>query len=162
MIARMRTLLAGTLLACLWQSAAFGQCAPAPDSAYFFRNLSEHRAEARNTANRKAYEHLLGEHFASPGADGRLLSKDEFIALELARSPADPHQSFSSISDYTLLEHRQGHTVSSYLLREVTSLNGTTQVTAWRVKEVYEVQDGEWRLVSVEATAEPPRTARTS
>ena len=139
----MRTLLAGSLLACLWQSVAFGQCAPAPDSAYFFRNLSEQRAEARNTADRKVYEHLLGEHFASPGANGKSLSKDEFIAIELARSPVDPRQNFYSISNYTLLEHRQGHTVSSYLLREVTAVNGTAHVAAWQLREVYEVQDDE-------------------
>ena len=156
----MRTLFAGSLLACLWHSAAFGQCAPAPDSAYFFRNLSEQRAEARISANRKTYEHLLGENFTTPGANGKPQSKDEFIAAELAQSPADPHQQFYSISNYTLLEHRQGHTVASYLLREVTTMNGVTHVVSWQLREVYEVQDGAWRLVAVEATPEPARTTR--
>src|SRR4051812_47583575 len=131
MIARMRILLAASLLACVCQSAAFGQCAPAPDSAYFFRNLSEQRAEARISANRKTYEHLLGENFSAPDAHGKLQSKSEFIAAELAASPADPHQRFYSISNYTLLEHRQGHTVASYLLREVTTIGGVTHVVSW-------------------------------
>ena len=40
------------LLLPFWQTPAFGQCAPAPDSPYFFRNLAEQRAEARLTEDR--------------------------------------------------------------------------------------------------------------
>jgi hypothetical protein len=124
MIARMRSTLALLLASCLWQTAAFGQCAPAPDSPYFFRNLSEQR-----------------------------------ISAEQAAKPAITGRRFFSISNYTLLEHRKGYTVASYLLTEGVNENGQAQVSETQMREVYEVVEGQWRLASVEAVA--PESAKT-
>ena len=77
----MRMPIAVILLACLGSATASGQCAPAPDSPYFFRNLAEQR-----------------------------------ITAEIAAKPAVAGKRFFSISNYTLLEHRQGYTVATYLL----------------------------------------------
>jgi len=124
MIARMRSALALLLASCLWQTAAFGQCAPAPDSPYFFRNLAELR-----------------------------------ISAEQASKPAVAGRRFFSISNYTLLEHRKGYTVASYLLTEGINRNGQAQVSETQMREVYEVVDGQWRLASVETVAPPHEAA---
>ncbi|HEX6396216.1 MAG TPA: hypothetical protein VFZ95_02230 [Steroidobacteraceae bacterium] len=141
------------LLLCLWQSAVFAQCAPAPDSSYFFRNLSEQRAEAKIAADAAVYEKLLSNAFQSHAVDGKLLNKQGFIAREIAARPAAAGRRFYAISNYTLIEHRQGHTEASYLLTEGVTGNGHTQVLEWDLREIYEVIDGQWRLASVEATA---------
>ena len=121
MIARMRIAAAWLLLACLLQSTASGQCAPAPDSAYFFRNLSEQRADARIAADRALYEKLLSAAFEMKDRDGKPVSRQDFIAAELAPPRTAASRRFFSISNYTLVEHRQGYTVASYLLREVAT-----------------------------------------
>jgi hypothetical protein len=141
------------LLLCLWHTAVFAQCAPAPDSAYFFRNLSEQRAEAKIAADSGVYEKLLSNAFQSHAIDGQLLNKKEFIAREIAAKPAAAGRRFYSISNYTLIEHRQGHTEASYLLTEGATGNGHTHVLEWDLRETYEVIDGQWQLASVEATA---------
>lgn len=115
-IARMRTTLAAILLACCAQSTALAQCAPAPDSPYFFRSLSEKR-----------------------------------VADEIAAKPAVTGKRFFSISNYTLLEHRKGYTVASYLLTEGVNNKGLAQVSETQMREVYEVVDGQWRLASAQA-----------
>jgi len=145
------TALAALLLACLWQSAAFAQCAPAPDSPYFFRNLSEQRAEAKIAVNAAVFEQQLSDTFQSRAADGKPLNKRDFIAVELAARPAVAGRRFYSISNYTLLEHRKGYTVASYLLIEGVTGNGTPHLAESQLREVYEVVDGKWRLASVEA-----------
>jgi hypothetical protein len=150
MIAPMRIALAALLVSCLWQTPVLAQCAPAPDSPYFFRNLSEQRAEAKIAEDRGFYEDLLTDSFASRGADGKPNSKQDFIAAELAPSRPAASRRFYSISDYTLVEHVQGHTVASYLLREVTTTEGQARVQELRLRETYEVQDGRWRLAAVE------------
>jgi hypothetical protein len=150
MIARMRTTLAALLLACLGQSAAFGQCAPAPDSPYFFRNLSEQRAEAKIADDAAVFERLLSDTFQSRSADGKSLSKRDFIAGELAARPAKGSRRFYSIRHYTLVEHRKGYTVASYLLTEGMTGPGQTHLVESQLREVYEVIDGQWRLASVE------------
>ena len=146
----MRTLFAGMLLPILWPSAGFAQCAPAPDSPYFFRNLSEQRADAKITADRAVYEELLGAAFESKAADGKMQSRSDFIRSELAPHPVAASRRFSSISNYRLLEHRQGHTVASYLLREGATSQGETRVVELQLLETYEVEGGRWRLVAVE------------
>ena len=115
----MRSIAAAIFLACLWQPTAIAQCAPAPDSPYFFRNLAEQR-----------------------------------ITAEIAAKPAANGRRFFSISNYTLLEHRKGYTVASYLLTEGVNNHGQAQVSETQMREVYEVVDGQWRLASVEAA--PP------
>jgi len=122
----MRTPLAAILLACAWQSAALAQCAPAPDSPYFFRNLAEQR-----------------------------------ITAELAAKPAANGKRFFFISNYTLLEHRKGYTVASYLLTEGVNNNGQAQVSETQMRELYEVVDGQWRLSSAKAepATAPPAAA---
>ena len=160
MISAMRTTVLGLLLAGLWQSAAFGQCAPAPDSPYFFRNLSEQRAEAKIAVNAAVFEQQLSDTFLSRGADGKPLNKRDYIAVELAARPAIPGRRFYSINNYTLLEHRKGYTVASYVLIEGVTGNGAPQLVESQLREVYEVVDGKWRLASVEtAPAAPPTTA---
>jgi hypothetical protein len=146
----MRTLLAGLLLSCLWPSAAFPQCAPAPDSAYFFRNLSEQRAEAKIASDRAVYEKLLTDSFESRAIDGTRQSRSDFIASELAPHPVAANRRFYSISNYVLLEHRQGHTVASYLLREGATSKRETRIVELQLRETYEVVGGSWRLAAVE------------
>jgi hypothetical protein len=119
-IARMRISVAALLLACLGHSTVLAQCAPAPDSPYFFRNLAEQR--------------LGAEEAAKPPVAGRR---------------------FFSISNFTLIEHRQGYTVASYLLTEGVTRDGQAQVVEKQMREVYEVVDGQWRLSSVEAAPAP-------
>jgi hypothetical protein len=152
MIARMRFVLAAALLTCFWQ-CAHAQCAPAPDSAYFFRDLSEERAEAKIAENRKFYDNLLSESFTARVADGKPLSRAEYITAELSDDDhaASSHR-FFSISNYTLVEHVQGHTVATYLLREVGTSAGKTRILESQLRETYEVQDGRWRLMAVEVT----------
>ena len=73
MIRAMRSPLAALLLLLLpfSQAPAFAQCAPAPDSPYFFRNLAEQRAEAKLTEDRAFFESLLSEEFAQRIAAAR-------------------------------------------------------------------------------------------
>jgi len=148
----MRNILAGILLSCLWHTAAFAQCAPGPDSAYFFRDLSEERAEAKIAGDRAVYEELLSPEFESRSADGKPVSRDAYIATELTPVAEAASRRFYSISNYTLVEHRQGHTVATYLLREGASGNGETRVVETRVRETYEVENGKWRLAGVESS----------
>ena len=137
------------LLLPLWQTPAFAQCAPAPDSAYFFRNLAEDRAEARLTENRAFYEGLLGEGFLAKDTDGKALHKQEFIDRQLAGHPAASHTGFYAVRDFQLDEHRKGVTVASYRLVQGETGNKAHVTESWQ-REVYEVQEGKWRLVSVE------------
>lgn len=141
MIARMRILLAALLVLSLAPCAAFAQCAPAPDSSYFFRNLSQQRAAAKIAGDRKVFEAQLSETFTSHDAAGHVLSRQEFIDAQLSDHHATANRSFA-ISDYTLTEHVKGHTVATYRLRE-----GTREL---QVTEVYEVVERQWRLATVE------------
>ena len=146
------------LLICLAPAAGFAQCAPAPDSPYFFRNLSEERAEAKIAAQAAVFERLLSDAFQGHTADGKTLGKRDFIAAEIAARPAAAGRRFYSISNYTLIEHRQGYTVASYLLTEGVTRDGQAQVVEKQMREVYEVVDGQWRLSSVEAAPAPAAT----
>ncbi len=152
----MKSALAAALLASFWQSAAHAQCAPAPDSPYFFRDLSEERAEAKIAGNRKFYEDLLTDSFTARAAGGKPASKAEYITAELPQKGVPHNPSFYSISNYTLVEHQQGHTVATYILREGVTADGRTQIFETRLRETYEVKDGRWRLTAVEAS--PPET----
>jgi hypothetical protein len=150
MLSRLAYLL--LLLPC-WQAPAFAQCAPAPDSAYFFRDLAEERAEARLTENRAFFENLLSESFSAKDVDGKTLLKQEYIDRQLAGHPAASHSGFYAVRDFQLDEHRKGVTVASYRLVQGDTGNNAHVTETWQ-REVYEVQDGKWRLVSVEK-AEP-------
>ncbi len=152
MIAPMKSALVAALLACLWQSAAHAQCAPAPDSPYFFRDLSEERAEAKIAENRKFYDDLLTDSFAAHEAGGKPVTKAEYITAELSQNHAPPSQRFYSISNYTLVEHQQGRTVATYLLREGVTTDGRTRLLESQMRETYEVRDGHWRLTAVETS----------
>jgi hypothetical protein len=151
MIPRMRKLAAALLMTLAWQSSAFGQCAPAPDSAYFFRDLSEKRAAAKIAEDRAYFEGLLSDDFTTRGADGRTLARREYIAAQLAEHHASAMRPFFAISNYTLVEHRKGYTVVSYELREGTTGNGQAQMVELQMREVYAVEDGKWRLAAVDA-----------
>jgi hypothetical protein len=149
----------GVLVSCLWQATAHGQCAPAPDSPYFFRTLSENRAEAKIADNRAYYDDLLSDSFVSKSHDGKPLTKREYIEAELAVGRTMARRPFYSIRDYTLLEHRKGYTVANYRLVEgATDGDATHAVETW-LREVYEVLDGKWRLASVEIAPAPPGEA---
>jgi hypothetical protein len=148
----------GVLVACLWQAAAHGQCAPAPDSAYFFRNLSENRAEAKITDNRAYFNQLLSDSFVMTGLDGRHFPRQQYIDSELGAGRTLGQSPFFSIRDYTLLEHRKGHTVASYRLIEGATEGDTTRISETWLREVYEVQDGQWRLTAIEIASGAPGT----
>ena len=160
MIARMRFLVAALLIAVA--ATAHGQCAPAPDSAYFFRDLSEKRAAAKLAEDRAYFEGLLSDAFATHGADGKSMTRKDFIDAELAEFRASPSRPFFAISNYRLIEHRKGYTVVSYELREGTTGNGETHMVELQVREVYEVQDGKWRLATVNSAplADTPPTTQ--
>src|SRR6476619_6547036 len=114
MIRDMRSRLAYLLLLLpFWQTPAFAQCAPAPDSPYFFRNLAEQRAEARLTEDRAFFEGLLSENFVAKDSGGKALPKQEFIERQLAGHPAASHSGFYSVRDFHLDEHRKGVAVAS-------------------------------------------------
>jgi hypothetical protein len=152
MIAPVRFLLAGLLT--LFPIAASAQCAPAPDSPYFFRNLSEQRAEARIAGNRAAYEQLLSTAFTAQRPGSAPLDRHAYIDAELAATAGSTRRQFFSIREYTLVEHRKGYTVARYLLIEGSTGGGETRaVESWQ-RETYEVQDGQWRLTAVEIVPE--------
>jgi hypothetical protein len=123
-----------------WQTSAFAQRAPAPDSAYYFRDLTEQRAEARSAEDRSFYEKLLSANFQNRAA---------FIDDEVAADPAGTHGKSLAVRNFSLVEHRPGFVVTSYLLTDGT--------TGHWFRDVYQVEDGKWRLASV--TAATPVTA---
>ncbi|HEV7608213.1 MAG TPA: hypothetical protein VGO61_12795 [Steroidobacteraceae bacterium] len=129
------------LISVCWQPPTWAQCAPAPDSAYFFRNLAELRAEAKLAEDRSFYEGLLSEHFVTKDREGKALPKRAFIAKELAADHAATR--YYAVRNFRLVEHRKGLAVANYLLVE-----GDTE--SWR-REVYEVEGGKWRLAAIEA-----------
>ena len=136
-----------------WQSVSFAQCAPAPDSPYFFRNLAEQRAEAKLASDRSFYESLLSERFAGKDSDGRPLPRQEFIDGELSVNRDSTRKGFFAVRDFSLVEHRKGLAVTSYLLIEGDIGEGKSNARETWQREVFEVQDGKWRLVSIEDTA---------
>ena len=128
---RWQTWLFATALTC--GSVAFGQCAPAPDSSYFFRDLTQRRALARLAEDRAFFEALLSATFANRAA---------YIDAELAAEHARAAKPDIVVRHFTLLEHRKGFTVASYELVEDGSAH-------W-FRDVYQVEDGKWRLTSSE------------
>ena len=119
--------------AAAWNSGASAQCAPAPDSPYFFRDLTQHRAEARLAEDRAFFEKLLSATFANRAA---------FIDGELAAEPAGEDKPVIAVRNFSLLEHRKGFVVTSYQLVEGNAGH-------W-FRDVYQVEDGQWRLASSE------------
>jgi hypothetical protein len=133
------------LLLPFWHSVSFAQCAPAPDSPYFFRNLAEQRAEAKLASDRSFYEDLLSEHFAG---------KEKFIESELGVR----RKGFYAVRNFSLVEHRKGLAITNYLLVEGDIGEGNSNERETWQREVFEVQDGKWRLVSIEDSG--PTTAQ--
>ena len=132
---------AAVIAAC--SAGAHAQCAPAPDSSYFFRNLTQQRAEARLADNRAFFEKLVSATFANRTA---------FIDAELAPDRERTGKMPIEVRDFSLLEHRKGFVVTSYQLVEGK--------TGHWFRDVYEVEDGQWRLASTELAppvSEPPR-----
>ena len=139
MIRRMRwgtwvfaAILSGPGLAA-WPVSAGAQCAPAPDSSYYFRDLTQRRAAAKFTADRAFLEKLLSAEFANRAA---------FIDAELAPEHAGSGKATIAVRNFSLLEHRKGFVVASYQL-----VDG--QADRW-FRDVYQVEDGSWRLASSE------------
>ena len=142
-----------------WHASPFAQCAPAPDSPYFFRTLTEQRAEAKIADDRDFYERLLSEKFQQR-IDGQVVAKQAFIDVELASRELPSRKRFFAVRNFSLIEHRKGFVVASYLLTEGTTGGGETQATEHWFRDVYEVEDGQWRLSAVEAAQ--PATAQQS
>ena len=154
----MRSRLAPLLLLLpLWQSPSFAQCAPAPDSPYFFRNLAEQRAEAKLASDRSFYDSLLSDHFSGKDHNGKALPRQEFIDGELTVKRDSTRKGFYAVRNFSLVEHRKGLAITSYLLVEGDIGEGNSNARETWQREVFEVQDGKWRLVSIEDT--DPRTA---
>jgi hypothetical protein len=141
-----------------WHSPSFAQCAPAPDSPYFFRSLAEQRAEAKLNEDRAFFEDLLSANFAGKDPGGKTLPKEQFIDSELAAKHVASRQGFYSIRNFSLVEHRKGLAITSYLLVEGDIGEGKTNARQVWQREIFEVQDGKWRLVSIEDV--PPRAAQ--
>jgi hypothetical protein len=121
------------VVAAATSAGAIAQCAPAPDSAYFFRDLTRRRAEAKLAEDRVFFEKLLSATFAN---------RAEFITGELAAEHARPEKAAAIVRNFSLLEHRKGFVVTSYQL-----VDGKTG--RW-FRDVYQVEDGQWRLASSE------------
>jgi len=124
-------------------AGAHAQCAPAPDSSYFFRNLTQQRAEAKLAEDRAFFEKLLSTTFANRAA---------FIDGELTADRERTRKPGVEVRDFSLLEHRKGFVVTSYQLVEGN--------TGHWFRDVYEVEDGKWRLASTEPAPpveSPPR-----
>ena len=132
------------LLLPLWHAPAFAQCAPAPDSPYFFRNLAEQRAEAKLAEDRGFFESLLSEHLPAKGNGGKPASKREFIDHQLA-SHRGSRTGFYAVRDFRLDRTSEGHGRASYRLVEGDTGNNAHVTETWQ-REVYEVQEGKWRL----------------
>src|SRR5689334_12856423 len=96
---------AALLVLCVWRATAFAQCAPAPDSAYFFRDLTEQRADAKIHSDRSFFEQLLSDSFGFHARSGQRVPKEIFIDSELASNGAGRAQRFYSVRHFTLLEH---------------------------------------------------------
>jgi len=148
------------LLLPLWHASAFAQCAPAPDSPYFFRNLAEQRAEAKLASDRRFYESLLSEQFSGKDHAGKSMPREAFIDGALAAKHDAAHKGYYAVRNFSLVEHRPGLAVTRYLLIEGDTDNDSTAHETWQ-REVFEVQDGKWRLVSVEDTAAPDQRGAT-
>ena len=116
-----------------WPVTAGAQCAPAPDSSYFFRDLTQRRAAAKLTEDRAFLEKLLSATFANRAA---------FIDAELALGPDGPAKPGIAVRNFSLLEHRKGFVVASYQL-----VDG--KADRW-FRDVYQVEGHEWRLASSE------------
>jgi hypothetical protein len=114
-------------------TAASAQCAPAPDSPYFFRELTQRRTQARLAEDRAFLDNLLSATF---------VDRARFIERELDPDRARGHGSAASVRNFSLLEHRKGFVVASYEL-----VDGKTD--HW-FRDVYQVEDGRWRLASSE------------
>jgi hypothetical protein len=143
-----------------WHADAFGQCAPAPDSPYFFRNLTELRAAAKISGDRDFFENLLSETFEKRATDGRVVPKHAFIESEFASNQISSRKRFFVVRNFSLVEHRKGFVVASYLLTEGTTGGGETHATEHWFRDVYQVEVGKWRLAQVEAAQ--PATAHQS
>jgi hypothetical protein len=155
-MARMRIAPVALLILLSWPAAAFAQCAPAPDSPYFFRNLSQQRAQAKISVDRHFYEQLLSATFAIKGPDGKVIPREAFIDGELAATHGAHQQRYFSIRNFRLLEHRRGFVVANYLLTEGTKGGGETHASQFWLREIYKVEDGKWRLAAIEPTAPQP------
>jgi hypothetical protein len=119
-------------------SVAFGQCAPGPDSSYFFRDLTQRRAAPQLSEDRAFFETLLSATFANRAA---------FIDGELAAAQhPKPEKPAVTVRNFSLLEHRKGFVVASYEL-----VGGGA--ARW-FRDVYQVEGGKWRLASSQAA--PP------
>jgi hypothetical protein len=153
MIGAMQSRLAYLLLLLpFWHSPSFAQCAPAPDSPYFFRNLAEQRAEAKLAADRGFYESLLSEHFSGKDHNGKAIPRQEFIESELAGKHDASRKGFYTVRNFSLVEHHKGLAITNYLLVEGDIGEGNSNARETWQREVFEVQDGKWRLVSVDHT----------
>jgi hypothetical protein len=152
MILAMRIFAAFVLMSCAWQHAA-AQCAPAPDSPAFFRLLAEQRAQAKIAQDRAFYEGLLSNKFSGLADGAQTIPKSDYIATEIDASPAPREQRFYAIRNFQFIEHRPGFTVTSYTLTEGFTLNGETRAADKSYRETYQVEDGKWRLTSVETVA---------
>jgi len=126
-------LLLVVVVAAVSAAGAIAQCAPAPDSSYFFRDLTLRRADAKRAEDRAFFEKLLSPTFANRAG---------FIASELADEHARPQKVAPTVRHFSLLEHRKGFVVTAYQL-----VDGTSEL--W-FRDVYEVEEGQWRLASSE------------
>jgi hypothetical protein len=127
-----------------WTGSASAQCAPAPDSSYFFRDLTQRRAAAKLTDDRAFFERLVSATFANRAA----FIEDELTAEHTGSDPAT-----IAVRNFSLLEHRKGFVVVSYQL-----VDG--KADHW-YRDVYQVEAGQWRLASSEiAPSAAPSAAR--
>jgi hypothetical protein len=151
--AKARGIGALVLLAAAANPAAFAHCAPAPDSPYFFRDLTEQRVEAKRADDRVFLEGLLSRHFEMRSPDGQVIARRDFIERELG----DTDRSYT-VSNFTLLEHRKGFVVAHYLLTERSTPGRAAHASGQWMRDVYQVEDGKWRLASSEID-QPLKTA---
>jgi hypothetical protein len=153
---RIRVLASLAVLSCS-HGAAFAQCAPAPDSPAFFRNLTEQRAAAKVSHDRAFFEQLLSDKFELKGVDGKVTPKQAFIEAELAATHLAQKDRFYAIRNFRLLEHRKGFVIASYVMTEGPTAGAKLQATESWQREVYKVENGLWHLAAIETA--PPELA---
>ena len=121
------------MAAAVFSTAADAQCAPAPDSPYFFKELTQRRAQAKIAEDRAFFENLLSATF---------VNRARFIAREFDAPHTRTDQTEVTVRNFTLLEHRKGFVVASYELADGSGDH-------W-FRDVYQVENGRWCLASSE------------
>lgn len=156
----MRTIFIATLIGLLAGTpAAMAPMPPKVDTPEFFRNLTERRANAYLTGDRKFYENLLSEDFVMMGDNGAVSKKGAYLDAEFANPPSRSMKPFFSISDFRVITQRKDFAVISYLKTEGMKIGEQSFSADARRLDTYALEQGQWRLITMVASRvlKPPK-----